>query len=443
MLPIIEIRNLSKEYRLGRSLQRNENFREFLKRKLSTPMHALNGSKPTATANNNEEDRRFWALQDVSFDVAQGEMVGLIGRNGAGKSTLLKVISRITDPSSGSVVVRGRMASLLEVGTGFHPELTGRENIFLNGAILGMRKAEIISKFDEIVAFAEIEQFLDTPVKHYSSGMYVRLAFAVAAHLNPEILVVDEVLAVGDAAFQKKCLGKMNAVSRGGRTVLFVSHNMAAVENLCQRGIVLERGRAVFDGSSKDAVHHYLTSFSGMPDSDGHIIDLTAASRISVVGPLLKRMELFTEDDRPLLEGMKIGARLKVKIHFDLPNPTNSFNIGLGFNDFFGQRMFTALSQFEPDRTTNERVGPQVFVCDIPSLTLMPGDYTLRVWLDIGNTEADLINDAARITVIESDYYQTGKVPWNGTFVLKHRWYLEQAADERKLKASGVSADNA
>ena len=443
MPPIIEIRNLSKEYRLGRSLQRNENFREFLKRKLSAPMHALNGSKPAAGANNNEQDRRFWALQDVSFDVAQGEMVGLIGRNGAGKSTLLKVISRITDPSSGSVVVRGRMASLLEVGTGFHPELTGRENIFLNGAILGMRKAEIISKFDEIVAFAEIEQFLDTPVKHYSSGMYVRLAFAVAAHLNPEILVVDEVLAVGDAAFQKKCLGKMNAVSRGGRTVLFVSHNMAAVENLCQRGIVLERGRAVFDGSSKDAVHHYLTSFSGMPDSDGHIIDLTAASRISVVGPLLKRMELFTEDDRPLLEGMKIGARLKVKIHFDLPNPTNSFNIGLGFNDFFGQRMFTAHSQFEPDRTTTERVGPQVFVCDIPSLTLMPGDYTVRVWLDIGNTEADLINDAARITVIESDYYQTGKVPWNGTFVLKHRWYLEQAADERKLKASGVSADNA
>src|SRR5439155_1427038 len=206
--------------------------------------------------------------------------------------------------------------------------------------------AEIISKFDEIVAFAEIEQFLDTPVKHYSSGMYVRLAFAVAAHLNPEILVVDEVLAVGDAAFQKKCLGKMNAVSRGGRTVLFVSHNMAAVENLCQRGIVLERGRAVFDGSSKDAVHHYLTSFSGMPDSDGHIIDLSAASRISVVGQLLRRMELYTDEDRPLLEGMKIGARLKVKIHFDLPNPTNSFNIGLGFNDFFGQRMFTAHSHF-------------------------------------------------------------------------------------------------
>jgi len=324
------------------------------------------------------------------------------------------------------------MASLLEVGTGFHPELTGRENIFLNGAILGMRKTEIVSKFDEIVAFAEVQQFLDTPVKHYSSGMYVRLAFAVAAHLNPEILIVDEVLAVGDVAFQKKCLGKMNEISRGGRTVLFVSHNMAAVENLCRRGIVLERGELVFDGTSKDAVHHYLNSLSGVRDSDGHIIDLSgAADRRSVAGQLLKRLEFYTDGDRPLIEGLQIGARLKVKVHFDLPKPTTSFNIGMGFNNVLGQRIFTAHNQFEPNRSGTERVGVQVFICDIPSLTLMPGDYTLRIWLDIGNTEADLINDAARITVIESDYYGTGKVPWNGTFVLKHHWYLDQAADAK------------
>ncbi|MBZ5721323.1 MAG: ABC transporter ATP-binding protein [Acidobacteriia bacterium] len=429
MRPILEIKHLSKEYRLGRAFHRTENFREFLKRKLTAPVRALRGSQ---AAEERIKEERFWALRDVSFDVAEGDVVGIIGRNGAGKSTLLKIISRITDPTEGAVLVRGRMASLLEVGTGFHPELTGRENIFLNGAILGMRKAEIVSKFDEIVTFAEVEKFLDTPVKHYSSGMYVRLAFAVAAHLNPEILIVDEVLAVGDVAFQKKCLGKMNEVSRGGRTVLFVSHNMAAIENLCKHGVVLEHGKLAFQGTSKEAVHHYLNSLSGAQDSTGHILDLSDVSdRRSMVGPLLKRLEFYTDRDRPVIEGLQIGARLKIRVHFDLPNPTSSFNIGLGFNNVFGQRIFTAHSQFEPNRASGERVGPQVFVCDIPSLTFMPGEYTLRLWLDIGNTEADLINDVARVTVIESDYYGTGKVPWNGTFVLKHHWYIEQAADAK------------
>jgi len=427
MAPIVEIRNVSKEYRLGRAFQRTENLREFLSRKIRSPFggQTTNGHKAA-------KDERFWALRDVSFDVAEGDTVGLIGRNGAGKSTLLKVISRITDPTEGFVKLRGRMASLLEVGTGFHPELTGRENIYLNGAILGMRKAEIVSKFDEIVAFAEVEKFLDTPVKHYSSGMYVRLAFAVAAHLNPEILIVDEVLAVGDVAFQKKCLGKMNEVSRGGRTVIFVSHNMAAIENLCKRGIVLERGQVVFEGASKDAIHQYLNGLSGAQNALGHVIDLSGSTdRRSLTAKLLKRMEFYTEGDRPVTEGLQIGARLKIRVYFDLPSPTNSFNIGLGFNNIFGQRIFTAHSQFEPNRSNREHVGEQVFVCDIPSLTFMPGDYTLRLWLDIGNTEADLINDAARISIIESDYYGTGKVPWNGTFVLKHHWYEERAADAK------------
>src|SRR5581483_226331 len=236
MAPILEVKGISKEYRLGHAFNRTETFRELIQRTVRAPL-AWFGSKDRPGAQ--VKDERFWALRDVSFNVAEGDVVGIIGRNGAGKSTLLKVISRITDPTEGSVVLRGRMASLLEVGTGFHPELTGRENIFLNGAILGMRKAEIVAKIDK---------FLDTPVKHYSSGMYVRLAFAVAAHLNPEILIVDEVLAVGDIAFQRKCLGKMNEVSRGGRTVLFVSHNMAAVENLCKRGVVLDHGTKVFEG---------------------------------------------------------------------------------------------------------------------------------------------------------------------------------------------------
>lgn len=427
MVPILEIKGISKEYRLGRAFQGTENFREFIQRKLRAPLAGLGGNNGVAAKT---KDHRFWALRDVSFDVAEGDVVGIIGRNGAGKSTLLKVISRITDPTEGRVILRGRLASLLEVGTGFHPELTGRENIFLNGAILGMRKAEIVAKFDEIVAFAEIDKFLDTPVKHYSSGMYVRLAFAVAAHLNPEILVVDEVLAVGDIAFQRKCLGKMNEVSRGGRTVLFVSHNMAAVENLCRRGVVLDRGKKVYEGSTKDAIHHYLTSISGTQDAAGHVVDLAGTSdRRSFGGQLLKRMEFYTEGDRPLTEGIRIGERLKIRVHFELPNPTNSFNIGLGFNNAFGQRIFTAHSLFEPNRSDTERSGAQVFVCDIPNFTLMPGDYTVRIWLDIGNAEADLINDAGRVSVLEADYYGTGKVPWNGTLVLKQRWYLEHAAD--------------
>ena len=368
----------------------------------------------------------FWALKDVSFNVNEGDVVGIIGRNGAGKSTLLKIVSRITDPTEGQVVVRARLASLLEVGTGFHPELTGRENIFLNGAILGMRKAEIVSQFDEIVAFAELEKFLDTPVKHYSSGMHVRLGFAVAAHLNREILIVDEVLAVGDMAFQKKCLGKMSEVSRVGRTVLFVSHNMAAVENLCRRGIVFDDGRIVFEGTAKEAVLDYLGRVSGSRDSTGHIVDLSRASdRRFARTPLLRRLEFYTDDNRPLSNDLQIGARLQVSVHFELPELTADFNVGLGFDNSYGQRVFTAQSQFQPDRFAQARVGPQVYICDIPSLTVTPGEYSLRVWLEINNSEADLINDSVRLRVIESDYYGTGKVPWNGVLVLKHRWHNE------------------
>ncbi len=261
MNPILEIRNVSKQYKLGgRRLRKAETFRELLQRTVSKPFGQLTGLRNNGAPK--EDLYAFWALQDVNTEVNQGDIVGIIGRNGAGKSTLLKILSRITSPTEGMVTIRGRLASLLEVGTGFHPELTGKENIFLNGAILGMRRAEIIRRFDEIVAFAEVEKFLDTPVKHYSSGMYVRLAFAVAAHLDPEILVVDEVLAVGDLSFQKKCLGKMGEVSRSGRTVLFVSHNMAAIENLCSRGIVLHQGKLHYDGTPKDAIQYYLNSLS-------------------------------------------------------------------------------------------------------------------------------------------------------------------------------------
>lgn len=266
-LPIISVEGLGKRYRLKHQAERprytalrdvlSDRTQSLAKRLWSITRRGQSVGRPE-TVTNSRSTEDFWALKDVSFEVKRGEVVGIIGRNGAGKSTLLKILSRITEPTEGRIRIRGRVASLLEVGTGFHPELTGRENIFLNGAILGMTKAEIRQKFDEIVSFAEVEKFLDTPVKRYSSGMHVRLAFAVAAHLEPEILIVDEVLAVGDAEFQRKCLGKMKDVAHGGRTVLFVSHNMTIVQNLCGRGVLLRQGIVEITGSTSEVMQAYM-----------------------------------------------------------------------------------------------------------------------------------------------------------------------------------------
>ena len=265
MKPIIKVENLSKKYLLGASQTPYSTLRESLMAAVKFPAKAFRKS------DSSNGDNILWALRDVSFEVMPGEVVGIIGRNGAGKSTLLKILSRITEPTSGKIELYGRVGSLLEVGTGFHPELSGRENIFLNGAILGMRQSEITRKFDEIVDFAEVEKFIDTPVKFYSSGMYTRLAFAVAANLEPEILIVDEVLAVGDAEFQKKCLGKMKDVSEHGRTVLFVSHNMSAVAQLCSKGIMLKNGQVQFKGLTPDVIEEYLTNAT--KDSKYHAED--------------------------------------------------------------------------------------------------------------------------------------------------------------------------
>lgn len=417
MLPIIEVNHLSKEYDLRQSIK-HETFREYLIRKVSFASER----RPEPLA---DQARRFRALDDVSFEVAQGEVVGIVGRNGAGKSTLLKIISKVTDPTIGAVTLRGRLGSLLEVGTGFHPELTGRENVYLHGAILGMSKAEIDSCFDEIVAFSEIEKFLDVPIKRYSSGMYLRLAFAVAAHLETEILLADEVLAVGDIAFQRKCLRKMREVNRQGRTVLFVSHNMAAISELCRRGLVLDTGKLIFDGSAKEAIQLHTSMIFNTQSSESHIINLSGAlDRRSAQGKFLQAIELYTNHQQPLLRGMPVGASLNVRVHFSLPQPTSAFNVGLGFNNTFGQRVFTAHTLFEPGMGHAQIVGAQVAICEIPSLTLLPGDYVLRVWLDIGNVEADLIDSAARIKILESDYYGSGKLPRDGAFVLEQHWSL-------------------
>jgi lipopolysaccharide transport system ATP-binding protein len=432
----IRAEGLSKRYRVG-SATPYKTLRE------SLPDFFRGAARKVRALGSGSREESFWALRDVSFDVEHGEVVGVIGRNGAGKSTLLKILSRITWPTEGRALIHGRVGSLLEVGTGFHPELTGRENIFLNGAIMGMRRAEIAAKFDEIVAFAEVDKFVDTPVKHYSSGMYVRLAFAIAAHLEPEILIVDEVLAVGDLAFQQKCLGKMSEVSQQGRTILFVSHNMAVVEKLCQRAIVLQNGRIDFQGETEAAIHHYMNKMVDATKAEGHTFDLAEATdRRSHVGKLLKRLELYGTDDLPVLEGVRLGSGLKLKVHFDLPKPTRSFDVGIGFDSMFSQRIFTAHSVFEPERPMGESVGPQVYVCEIPSFTLMPGLYTIKIWLDINHAEADLINFAASVNVLESDYYGSGKAPWNGTVVLPHNWYLEAASREVALSKSLYNEDN-
>ncbi|PWU09049.1 MAG: ABC transporter ATP-binding protein [Verrucomicrobia bacterium] len=335
----------------------------------------------------------FWALKNVSFEVKQGEVIGIIGRNGAGKSTLLKILSRITEPTEGRVRIKGRVASLLEVGTGFHPELTGRENVFLNGAILGMSRAEIRKKFDEIVAFAEIEKFLDTPVKRYSSGMYVRLAFAVAAHLEPEILIVDEVLAVGDAEFQRKCLGKMESVAaREGRTVLFVSHNMPAVSRLCQRAYLLDRGEVAFSGETARIVSQYLglnqqlqSQFgngAGEPQAGNHLIQLLGVS-----------VKAADSNSSP---SFAFHSAIQIDITYRLLKPAPGLRVGFRLSSADGTVIFTSTDR---DMTRNGQASevraPGVYKsrCRIPDRFLNPGHYSVSVGSDILGGPANFVCD--------------------------------------------------
>jgi lipopolysaccharide transport system ATP-binding protein len=433
MTPIIEIRNISKQYLLGEAAGMYGNLREALIHAVVEPVKSL--WRSTEVSRKSEKQTAFWALRGVSLDVEKGDTIAIIGSNGAGKSTLLKILSRITDPTEGEVRVRGRMASLLEVGTGFHPELTGTENIYLNGSILGMRREEIDKKFEEITNFAGIGKFLDTPVKRYSSGMYVRLAFSIAAYLEPEILIVDEVLAVGDVAFQKKCLGKMAEACTQNRTVLFVSHNLAAVEALCNKAIVLQQGRVTFSGTAKDAIKFYLQTVSSdglRPDS--HIVDLTKASgRPAKYRPQLKRLELYTDDDRPLVGELPVGAPLKAVITVNLEEPCTSFDASIAFDTVSGQRICTAHSAYEPTRIHEERAGEQVFTCVVPVVPLLPGEYRIGVGLDIASHEVDWVDDATRISIIKSDFYGTGIVPTRGTFLLQNHWALQAAHTEVRV----------
>jgi len=394
----IHCESLSKRYRIG--ARPTNSLREALMNRLATPLRRSHKGAHGG-------DWTVWALRDVSFDVREGELVGIIGRNGAGKSTLLKVLSRITEPTQGFAKIQGRVGSLLEVGTGFHPELTGRENIYLNGAILGMRKAEIARKFDEIVAFAEIEKFLDTPVKRYSSGMYVRLAFAVAAHLETEILLVDEVLAVGDVQFQKKCFEKVRSVGRSGRTILFVSHNMAALRQACQRGIVLQGGTVVADGEINETADLYLASV-GKPD---------AAALMSETPSYFVKDVSISCGGTPVIKTMEqVEVRVEVTAKTDIVEPglyvcfqtlENVRIAGVDFRDFASVPRLAAGKTMALGFTFN----------DFP---LLPGSYQMEVYVkDWARAKAELVPQSFRFDVAETPVYGGRKLDyWFGLVVL-------------------------
>ena len=366
---MITVENLSKRYFIGHRNAQGEGLRHALEGWLRNPWRRWQQQRTAK--------EEFWALQDVSFAVKTGEVMGIIGRNGAGKSTLLKILSRISEPTTGQIHIQGRVASLLEVGTGFHAELTGRENIFLNGAILGMTRKEIRRKFDEIVAFSEIEKFLDTPVKRYSSGMYVRLAFAVAAHLEPEVLIVDEVLAVGDAQFQKKCIGKMQDVAaKEGRTVLFVSHNMGSIIQFCNQGILLEKGRMVTHGPIEAVIKTYLSTAS--KNATWHRAGKTSAppSRPSVS---FTRIELCDATGTPSLE-LDVRKHFSVHMEYEVSHPLKALELGIRILTADGTPVLTSIvSDANPHALTVEKCGAYRATVTVPGMFLMPGSYLMNV----------------------------------------------------------------
>ncbi len=366
-----------------------------------------------------------WALRDIDFEIRQGEVVGIIGKNGAGKSTLLKLLSRVTAPTTGEIRARGRIASLLEVGTGFHQEMTGRENIFMNGSILGMTRAEINRKLDEIVDFAGVERYLDTPVKRYSSGMMVRLGFAVAAFLEPDIMVVDEVLAVGDAEFQKKAIGKMQDVSRGnGRTVLFVSHNMAAVRSLCQRGIILENGRLSYDGDVDDAVDRYLqdavTSGIDLPLSEMPRAGKTSGS-VRFTG-----IEFLNRDGEPIQP--TCGAFLRIRVTFEARIPVGRGHMSLEIHDLHKRPIIYFSSQFT-QAEQGFQPGEHSFTIDIEKLRLTEGDYRILLWSYFDGRVADFLDGTIPMSVDNGPFFAWGQniPPHLRTSVLEdHTWQYDQ-----------------
>jgi len=408
---VIKVEGVSKQYRLGNI--GTGTFRHDVNRW----WHQLRGKGDPYLKIGEANDRSkkgeseyVWALKNISFEVKKGEILGIIGKNGAGKSTLLKILSRTTLPTTGNLKIKGRIASLLEVGTGFHPELTGRENIFLNGAILGMTKHEIKRKFDEIVDFSGVEKYIDTPVKRYSSGMYVRLAFAVAAHLEPEILIVDEVLAVGDAEFQKKALGRMKEVSSGqGRTVLFVSHNLAAIDALCTKGLVLNNGTMVFDGNVQDAINVYTSSNLIKKDGKVEFTGLQVERFGAKEWCELQFIELVNASGLTV-NSFLMGEKMLIRFAAKFFKTSDDFEIGIAIGNFQGVYSHYFVSGWE-GFSSIKSTGPATIEIEVPQVVLFPGEYNINIWICIkGAYYDDAVHNAISFTVIE------GKVNSENTY---------------------------
>lgn len=420
----LEVINLSKEYRIGAKQERYYTLRDTLVDVAVAPFRRVRNLWRGSAYGAAELTESLWALRDVSFSIEHGDVVGIIGRNGAGKSTLLKVLSQITEPTRGQVRLYGRVGALLEVGTGFHTELTGRENIYLNGAILGMSRAEIERKFDEIVDFAGVEKFIDTPVKHYSSGMGLRLGFAVAAHLEPDILIVDEVLAVGDAEFQKKCLGKMSDVAGEGRTVLFVSHNMGAVEHLCKKGIVLSQGQVRFIGTQTEAIQDYL-SFSRQQ------IDLSQRTDRSGNGDLRVTHIEIQDATGHVISEATCGQAISIHLHYEMKDGASVPNVipSVSLETNLGQPVFLGHSRLV-GKLFNQLPSKGEFVIHLPALNIAPTSYRLSYSIQSNNTYTDRLEDAFELTVLDGNFYGSGEVPpaTHGLVLLAQDWQVEAHA---------------
>jgi lipopolysaccharide transport system ATP-binding protein len=408
--------DLGKMYHIGGERERYPTLRDTLAKAARRPIERIR--HPGAATHQSEA---FWALRHVDLEICRGDAVGIVGRNGAGKSTLLKVLSRITEPTEGRVEIRGRTGSLLEVGTGFHPELTGRENIYLNGSILGMKRAEIDSRFDEIVGFAEIERFLDTPVKRYSSGMYVRLAFSVAAYLQPEILMVDEVLAVGDTAFQKKCLGSMGTVTASGKTVLFVSHNMAMIQGLCSTAVLLERGSVHATGVTRDVLDTYLSLVSTNAAQD-------LASRDDRQGNGTLRCTSIEFRGGPELNAMshvRCGDDLEIAVGYACTVDLHNVSLSIGLYSSSGEPLCLLKNDLSGDEwETLPRQG--TISCRVARLPLGPGQYQVNLYCTASQTLVDAVQRAATLSVEPGDFYATGRLPHhsNGVLLVDQNWSL-------------------
>ena len=420
----IKVEDLGKRYRIGER-EPYRALRDVLAgafaarlRRLGLGRRSAAPGPGTAAGPSARAERFIWALKGVSFEVTRGEVVGIIGRNGAGKSTLLKILSRITRPTEGRAEVHGLVGSLLEVGTGFHPELTGRENIFLNGAILGMKKAEIDGRFAEIVAFAEVEKFIDMPVKHYSSGMYMRLAFAVAAHLEPDILLVDEVLAVGDAQFQKKCVGKMGEVAKEGRTVLFVSHNMAAVEQLCSRAICLADGRVERTGNVEEVIRFYLSSNEWRQRGEGGALARSADGAVELLS-----VGAVDEEGGPLLSA-QCGRDLNLSMLLRTRRPLPRVTVSIGLNNLYDTRV-AVLHSGIAGCDLSLLPGTHSVVCRVSDFPLSAGGYVMDVKVISGHEVVLWAPRVEQLMVEAGDFYNTGRLPdpsWGGFCHLRQRW---------------------